>query len=209
MYVSKFGRGFKINKTTQYKHSLSKLKSDVRQIKQAIEYKTHDVANAASRTGTGSIIPLSQIVQGESSLTRNGLQICPSHIEFKLVTVADTTLSQFVRVIFFVDKQNHGTYPTISELLESDSVFAFPEHNTKPRFKILKDKVYNISVVGRPNTFAKGVIKFPKNFKIWYNGSSASEASNGLNALFAYIVSNDSINPPSGHLYTRLRYKDL
>ncbi len=174
------------------------------------ELKTLDVSYALDPvTAVGVITPLSQLAQGTTSITREGLQICPRHLTYKIHVVSDagSASAEYIRVIIFVDKQNAGSYPTAVQLLETDSYLAFPEHDSRPRFRIYRDFMIQLDSVGHSGTLRKGIIKFGKNFKIWYKGTTAAEASNGKNALFLYTTGS---NNTAGllNVKTRLRFTE-
>ncbi len=174
------------------------------------ELKTHDTDNSASVGTTGTFAPLTQIAQGDTSITREGLQLRPRHIEWKLLVTVHASAAQSTwRCIIFCDREQQGTTPTAAHILEADTVAAWPEHDTRPRFKILRDFVGVLSNDGgKEITFRKGIIRFGKRMKIWYSGTTAAEASNGKNNLFAYFVSSEATNKPTIRLLTRLRYVD-
>lgn len=173
------------------------------------ELKTHDKSSEGTRGTTGTIIPLSEVAQGDTSLTREGLQIRPRFLVYKIFANGNSSgPTNQVRLIIFTDKGNQGTYPTAAQLLEADSMTSWAEHDTRPRFKIHRDMIISVPYGTNNATFRKGIIKFNKNKKIWYTGTTAAEASNGKNALFAYIISNDNTNQPTCSLYTRLRFVD-
>lgn len=199
---------FKYNYKKSEEYKIRTLQRKVRQLDKQVEINTHDAGDTGTQGTTGAIYPLSQIAQGDASVEREGLQISPVHLQYKIAALANTTLSQYIRFIFFVDTQNHGVYPTVADLLESDSSFSWPEHNTRPRFQILRDICIPLSVTSKPTVFKKGIIKFKSGFKIWYNGGTAAEVSNGKNSLFCYVVSSDNVNQPTSNFYTRLRFKD-
>ncbi len=183
----------------------------IRRIQQGYgqELKTFDITGNAVYDNSGSIISLSSIAQGDSSITREGLQIKPRHLLFRLHvnTHASATATQ-VRIIIFTDKQQNATAPTVAELLETDSVMFFPEHDTRPRFKIHRDMLFMVDPTTLQQRFKKGMIKFGKSAKIWYKGVAAAATSNGKNALYMYIVSNEATNTPTVQWQYRLRFID-
>ncbi len=174
------------------------------------ELKTHDTANSAAVDTTGTFATLSGIAQGDTSLTREGLQVRPRHLEWKIQATVHASASQSIwRCIIFVDRENQGVAPTAAQLLEADTIIAFPEHDTRPRFKILRDLIGTLfNDGGREIIFRKGIIRFGKRFKIWFSGTTGAEGSLGKNTLWAYFVSSEATNAPTVALQSRLRFVD-
>ncbi len=129
------------------------------------ELKTHDLINSTAIGSTGAIFGISLITQGDSSLTREGLQIQPTSLEYKLRLVINTSaVASVVRILIFRDTQQQGTIPTIAELLEADSTVSFKQHDTRPRFKILRDMIIPMSITGSSRVqFIKGYTKMSSN----------------------------------------------
>ncbi len=179
------------------------------------ELKTHDIVPyTTAPTTTGVIIPLSAMGQGDTSLLREGLQLQPRNLQYKLyfqIHADGAAVATNVRVMIFQDQEMHGDWPIPTDLLESDNTTAFVEHDTRPRFKIFRDFFVTLSKSG-PNYsgFMKGIIKFGKHSKIWYQGTDSTEASQGKNSLFLYIVSNEAGagTAPITLIQTRLRFVD-
>ncbi len=174
------------------------------------ELKTHDVSAGDTPDTTGAVVGLTLIGQGDTSLAREGLQIRPRGLEFKIHAVINASATATTsRVIIFVDTQQQGTLPPITELLEGDSFVSFPEHDSRPRFKIKKDYIITQSINGhKRNVFIKGYIKFPKNAKIWYSGTDNSQGSQGKNNIYVYRVSSEATNKPTVNFYSRLRFTE-
>lgn len=172
------------------------------------ELKTLDTGTFASPTTTGQIIALTETAQGDTSLTREGLQIRPRNLQYKLYCAKNTSATlTLCRIIILLDKENTGTYPTATDFLETDATLSYTEHDTRPRYKIYKDFAVKLTT-NNPTWFKKGIIKFPKNHKIWYSGTTAAEASNGKNAMFMYCVSNEATNYPTVNYNFRLRFTE-
>ncbi len=171
------------------------------------ELKTHDVSMAGTISTSGAITLLSGIGQGDTSLSRDGLQVQPRNLQFKirLVMSATATATQ-VRFLIFKDTENLGTLPLIGDLLEADTTMDFTEHDTRPRFKIMRDINFNLSINGDRITFLKGFIKLKG--KCWFEGTDATQASVGKNSLYVYLVSNEATNTPTHTCRFRMRFND-
>ncbi len=191
------------------KRGLSKLYQKVSRIERGFlkELKTFDTNTDSTRANTGNIFNLSNMAQGDTSITREGLQCQPRSLAFKLWVVAhaSATATQF-RMIIFKDKEQHGVVPTVAQLLEADDHDSFPEHSSRPRFKIYRDIQILVDNTGHKQDFIKGFIKFGKKAKIWYEGTNASQVSMGKNTLYVYTISSEATNVPNYTLDTRLRF---
>ncbi len=173
------------------------------------ELKTLDTVNEGTRSTTGQILPLTAMSQGDTSLTREGLQIRPRHLQYKIVnTIHANDTACTTRYIIFSDKEMQGTYPTPAQLMEGDHIASWPEHDTRPRFRIHKVITISHSINGNRRQTRNGIIKFSANHKIWFSGTNAAEASLGKNHLFLYVVSDEQTNSPQGNFYTRLRFTE-
>ncbi len=184
----------------------------IRRIQQGFgkELKTHDVRNDAVRSDTSSIFNLSAMAQGDQSIQREGLQIQPRHLRYQLILAHHASATNtYCRIIIFQDREQHGTAPTAIQLLETDVYDSFLEHDTRPRFRILRDMLMPMSNSGSSGTqVIKGFIKFSKSSKIWYEGTAAADSSMGKNQVYIYVVSNETTNTPTVNIQTRLRYID-
>ncbi len=173
------------------------------------ELKTFDTNTDTTRNTTANIFNLSNMAQGDTSITREGLQIQPRSLAFKLWVTphASATASQ-LRLIIFKDREQHGTVPTVEEILEAEDHDSFPEHDTRPRFKFYRDIQVLIDNISHKQDYITGFIKFGKKAKIWYLGTNAQQVAMGKNTLYVLTISNEATNVPSYTLNTRLRYVD-
>jgi len=175
------------------------------------EMKTHDLFNNTAGSTTGVIFGLSLIAQGDTSLSREGLQIKPKNMQYRFRITQNTgATTSFVRIMIFRDKDQTGvSLPTVTQLMESDSVDSFTEHDTRPRFTILRDMVIPMSINGASRVhFIKGMINLGKRSKIWYLGTAASQGSQGKNNLYCYVVSSEAVQTVNLSLNFRLRYTE-
>lgn len=171
------------------------------------EKKTFDSVLSAAISTTGAITALSNMAIGDTHLTREGLQIRPASLEWKLdLRQHASATATTVRIIIFKDTQMSGTTPTVAELLELDAITSFMEHDTRPRFMVLRDMIFVFSINGNRVTYAAGGLKLKG--KIWYTGSDASAAAQAKNNLFVYAVSNEAANTVANVMRFRLRFFD-
>ncbi len=173
------------------------------------ELKTHDTEDLGTIGTTADIQCLTQTVQGNTSLSREGLEIRPKYLRWKLFTTLHASATfTLCRLIIFADTENTGVYPTVGQILEAASVIAWKEHDTRPRFKFYKDITYYLDDVKKKTALITGTIKFGKKAKIWYKGVTAEEISNGKNAIFILMISDDNTNQPGMNFISRLRFTE-
>lgn len=175
------------------------------------ELKTYDQALENTPGTTGSFECITDMAQGDTSITREGLVIQPRHLQYKLITKAHASFSgtaQWLRVMIVQDTQQSGVAPTVAMLLESDTIGSWLQHDSRPRFRILRDFTITLPLNGNASKVYKGIIKFNKNAKINYQGTGTAAASMGKNNLYVYMLSNDNTNSPTSYFYSRMRFCD-
>ncbi len=181
------------------------------------ELKTFDdepfaTAVSSDAASTGRIIAISNMAQGDTSLTREGLQIFPRHLQWNFKCIVDraSTVENLLHLMLFVDTQQSGVHPLIGDLMEQDAVQAFTEHDARPRFKVLRRFRITLNNLTKTVVWRHGIIKFGKGMKIWYKGVDGTAASLGKNNLYLYLQSNVQAanNPPACTFETRLRFTE-
>lgn len=177
------------------------------------EWKTHDTNFASvSCTNTGSITMLTAITQGNQSINREGLKIHLQSIKTQEVFVnnASATTASLVRRIIFFDQQQHGTVPSVTDVLESASYLALKEHDKQDRFIIVYDDLFAINA--NISTLSKAVVirkyKTFKGRKTYYIGTDATQASQGKGNLYMLLISNQATYHPVLDANVRIRFTD-
>jgi len=193
------------------RYAVSKLNRRINSIEKGKykELKTFDSVSTTTAVPAGLLYCISNMAQGDTSITREGLQIQPRNLQFKITCTVDAAFrTSLNRIIILEDKEQHGVIPTIADVLEAVSCTDFTEHDTRPRFRIIRDMVIPINNTRR-QIFLKGIIKFGKSKKIYYSGTTAADVSQGKNALYViYMTSESTGNGPDIQVRTRLRFVD-
>lgn len=163
------------------------------------EWKTHsNFETAVSVTSTPSITMLSDIAQGDTSITREGDIIYLQSISFKALVRNNPNIgiAQNVRIILFFDTQQHGTAPTalnvLSSTLINHSLIAHRARIPKGRIQIIFDTVLSPTPTYFGNTESKycNYYKRFKGRKIYYLGSGAGESDQGKGNLYMLLLSD-------------------
>ena len=117
-----------------------------------VEIKNHDVvATTAAMSVNLNIVQLTNIQQGDTTITRDGAQCKMLHLEMAYSILVDPTLPRtLVRIMVVVDKQtNQGIYTALDLLEDSssqDNIVAPRNLDNKHRFSILYDRVHVLSL---------------------------------------------------------------
>lgn len=193
-----------------------KMARDIKKLKtgqSGAELKTYDTVMNGTLGTTMTIVDVSSMAQGQTSLTRIGLKINPIHIKIygTLAQNADATAPTVVRLILVRDTEQHGLAFTLAELLEgaSPTVRSLREHDTKPRFQHLWDRMFVLNE-RVANTSWMVPIDYKKKLsgKIHFIGTTAADASQGKNNLYLVGLSNDGTNSPTINVNIRFRFTD-
>lgn len=178
------------------------------------EYKHFDKTTSLSPNTSGLVYHLTNIPQGDDDNQRNGRSIRTKSLyirgEFKMSNSTPITsyVSNYYRLLLVMDRENKGTLPTVSDILETTSWNSPLKMDNSRQWVVLKDKLITLDN-------AKGRSKVFKYFKpldthIKYQGTGAAQADSRNNQLFLVAISNES-NPdvlPIFEFYSRLRYID-
>lgn len=162
-----------------------------------VEYKKNDVAVTSgyqAHSATGSVTLLTGIAQGDTSETRNGNSIRSKSISIKGSLVAGSTTNE-ARYILFIDKVSSGVAPAITDLLESDGVFArYNDDFAGSRFIILEDKRITMGFNDTTNHYAGGKMNVP--FSMFkklhnhckYDSTTAGQSDAVSGHVYLYMV---------------------
>lgn len=187
----------------------------LKRIAKGTELKTHDYSVTMNSNTTGLVEMMTAIAQGDTSLTREGLRIAPVRMYGKFIIYANdaqTNETETVRVMIIKDHMQTGTVPAInSDILESVDVLALKEHDSKPRYTILLDQIYNVTKEGSGNGISRRIVKINKKLKgkTYYTGTTAAQGNQGKNNYYFVTLSTDAgANPPYLEGNIRIRFYD-
>lgn len=160
------------------------------------------IAVNPSNTGTNTI--LTNIAQGADYNQRNGNSIKLSSTYLKLIFANNpTSAATFLRVMMFIDNDNIGSAPAVTDVLEAASVVSPLNHTNGKRFKILSDKTLCASLQG------PDIVKYNQ-YKMLSNHVKYSNATTGSREgqLYILLISDQSVNTPSVSYFVRSRFID-
>ncbi len=177
-----------------------------------VEFKFHDVQLTAAALAVAPVITqLSNIDQGDTTLTRDGAQLkCLSlQLSYSLFQSASAT-SSLVRVLLVKDKQTNQAIYTAGDLLfdvtAGDGIVSPYNRNNRRRFTILHDKVYTFSATG--TTVKHFGRKFRQDQIIRYDNSGNGIADLTQSSYSLVMLTNEATNVPTVTMFSRLNYVD-
>ncbi len=138
----------------------------------------------------GVIVGISQLAQGDTNLTREGNKVIAKRINLRLRFLKTVATTDTMRVIIFADKEQHGTIPTLANVLQSVDTTSHLNINNKVRFRIFKDMIVNFSSddAGGPDLVYRQIKVNLRNMPIFFIGTAADDASAGKNNLYLLAV---------------------
>lgn len=158
------------------------------------EWKAIDtsIAGAAANT-TGNIVLINGCVRGDDIEERDGRQINLRSVELrgKTSVTEETGVAQRHRILLVLDKNPHGTNPSIDDILKTNSTLALRNLDNRKRFKIIMDKTYALNASGEVGSgrLFKKYIKMTYNTQ--YNGGTAGTIADiESGALFIVLMGN-------------------
>lgn len=200
----------------------SKALAGVQRLKQLVnvEHKIFDtfITSGIAAT-TGTLIPLSIVLQGDTYANRNGNSIKASSFEYRirLLQGAVTAINQSVRIIFYQDAQFESVATTIGDVLEDGAgtilnlMVAQPKHTNMKRFHILADYVYPLvpQFAANPQTIRYIEGHLPIKNHLHYSDTNPNTSTNTREGqIYAWFICDTATDQPSFSLYTRLKFVD-
>lgn len=162
--------------------------------------------NSTTAPGTGTIIPLAGIAQGDDYNMRSGdaIHIKACAIAFRTAAHASST-NPITRVIMFMDKHNAGSAPAVTDVLTATNVLSPTNHLNTDRFHIYRDKMYVIEPAFDDHKIDKWYVKIDARQE--YDGTAYTDTQS--NSLYLLFMGNDATYPPSFEYYFKTTYYDL
>ncbi len=173
------------------------------------EDKMFDTTQSTSPDNAGIVLGLSFIRQGTAWNQRVGNSIRLLKWIFRASARSKDLSPQTsaIRAIVFSDMNNNGTFPNVTDVLESASYLSPYNHTFLQRFAVIMDRLFPLSLGGDPH-FALEVEE-PVNFHVYYDGDSGTNAMYRNNNVFLLLISDQAASAaPTWLSYSRLHYVD-
>jgi len=171
----------------------------------------------------GAVACINGLQLGTSAVTRVGMKVAFRTIEFRIDSYAGAAgIDSTIRCIVFLDKQANGADPgataalTVGALLQGGEVRSPRNLSNRNRFKILFDKAWTVSAVGKDNANKcyKKYARFSRPIVTEYNAGNIGDitdiATNAIHVAFISTVDSAAAanTKPEVYPYFRLRYTD-
>lgn len=160
-------------------------------------------------SNTGFITYLSGIAQGDGVNNRDGNSVKTSDMLFRFAFTLDpaATTPCRIRMILFIDTDNLGTAPAVTDVLQTVSALSALERTTQSggRFRILADRIMSLTLIKSSIT---GKIYKKLGHHLKYGGTTSAGADAREGAVFALFISDQAANDPSVSYNSRIKYYD-
>ncbi len=178
-----------------------------------VEFKhlTNFQTNLSVPDAAGTIVQLTNVVQGDTSVTRDGsnIKIISIGLDYHVIQHA-TAVSTVVRIMVIHDRQTNQALYTTGDLLADattiDSISSPRNLDNTRRFQVLYDKKHLFSDSG--STVARGKFYKKLQYKLRYDANAGTIADLTQSSLSLLVISNEPTNVPLFHGAIRLRYVD-
>jgi ABC-type molybdate transport system substrate-binding protein len=167
---------------------------------------------------TGSITLLATIAQGASVSQRIGKKVVLKSLQMRgtMYSAASTTIADAAYIIVY-DRRPTGTLPNITDVLDSNSPFAFNKDDNAGRFKILKrvDRVFcgNTTTITAKSGYAADMWMSLRNLPVTFKSAGTGAIGDiEEGALYLITLGNGVEGSGTGAILQagfRVRYKDV
>ncbi len=177
-----------------------------------VEVKNFDVQQTnVLLTTVPVIVQLSNIPQGDTTITRDGAQCKILALELSLHIRRNTSaFATSCRIILVCDKQTNQAIYVNTDLLEditsTDGMVSPYNLDNKFRFTVLFDHIFNVSEGSSGVKDWKRVFRMNKILR--FDGNTPSIADLTSNSLSLIQYSMEATNTPSLTMFSRLRFVD-
>ncbi len=120
------------------------------------ELHFHDTDDQFNQQDTPTILLLNGIGDGDTAITRQGLQLTNRHLRLRVYLATGTSATR-TRIVLLIDRQPNGALPTAAQLFQQatpglETVLSPRNQNFKKRFTILYDRLIPSNPVVAPTT---------------------------------------------------------
>lgn len=181
-------------------------------LRRSVEPKFYDSVVSSTIGSGGTFFALSQpIIQGITGSQRIGDNIHLQRLQMNYrldLNVANTQLSDTLRVVVVLDKMNDGVAPTGADLFTTATVTSpySPEQIKSKRFTILYDKLDFVAIGG------KNVLTVQKSIALnqvcTFQAATSVTAANGRNSMWVYCIGTSNTFPASFNMDFQVIFGD-
>lgn len=159
---------------------------------------------AVAPTVAGVVYPVDNLLQGDVYNSRSGNSILVKSFYMMFDCVGAGT-NQLYRLIIFIDKENRGALPAVTDVLETATSTSPMNHINGKRFKVLRDARMNVSLTNQQVIQRKWFIKL--NHHVRYNDGNTGTVTDFREGHIFWLFLSDTTT--GFYAYnTRIRYID-
>lgn len=179
-----------------------------------VEIKNHDVQQTTVQVGSAPVIvQLTNILQGDTTGTRDGAQCKVIALEFTMqVTLNSSAARTAFRCLIICDRQtNKQIYiaqDVLADVSSPDMIYSPKNLNNNKRFQILADFVTKVDDSSGKIKQFKRKIKLNKMIRYDGTGSSPPIVDITQNSLSLLMVSSEGVNGCLITTFSRIRFVD-
>ncbi len=214
-----------MKRTIRRSAPISRLQKDVRMLKRVAIPEIKFLDTTISFTSVISVLqiaPVSLMAQGDTDSTRDGDEVLLKNLYWKGILSNDVSAGSstptLTRILIVQDNQqdSDSVVFTVTDLLQTEAIDSYykADGNHK-RFKVLYDKVHSTNVFKSETDLTKSgmdrkwITKSHKlNRKLYFNGTAATQASQGRGKLYFCAISDHSGLGSDMEFQARLTYQD-
>lgn len=168
----------------------------------------HDHSSAVYPDTSGAVAVLTNVAEGVTEHTRRGEEtrlLSLRGIGY-LLQHASATMTVVRHVIFRSMRDEQGTVPAVTDLLESAHVNSQFKQDMKCHYIILSDKTYVLTSNGRQGGPVRIYINL-KNVKARYDATTANDYTKGH--VYHFYISTEATNTPSLNIKWRSYFRSV
>ncbi len=197
-----------------YKAAGKQLYRDVRSLKRLInvEFKFLDTQlNVSAQTTTPMITQLSNIAQGDTTMTRDGSQIKCLSIQLSyFMTMHTSAVGSIARVLLIKDKQtNQAIYSAgdvLTDITAFDGIVSPYNRDNRKRFTIMYDKIHTFTNDGTEVRHAGRRFRQDQILRYDANAGTIADLTQASYSLMTF--SSEATNSPQITAFVRLNFVD-
>lgn len=174
------------------------------------EIKVVDTTVSGSISSSGSLFLVNGIAQGDGNSNRDGNSVKSKGGSFRWIATQSGSASRsFLRLLVVADTRCNGAAPSVTDVLNSASVYAHPNLVSEPnRYVILHDSVQLMDAASRTACFGEVALPQLTDVHFTYSGTGATVASVSGMSVHVLALSNEPTNTPSLSSEFRILYLD-
>lgn len=177
-------------------------------INSELHYKDNSLNPAINSTGSVTWVTNS-LAQGDQVANRTGNSILLKSVFLRgTANMSSSATTTTMRLIFFLDKENDGATPAVTDVLQTADVKSNYNLLHSKRFVMLYDRLHVFDAVVGPRLKPFKLMLKPPMTHLKFGGTSGNIADARENHIFLLAVSNEATNVPVLPLEARIKWFD-